>query len=155
FLFHKPAPAKAGGQRLPLDPEDGGFVLRGSAARYSTADLLAMLEAEPERFSPGVALRPLVQDRLFPTAAYVGGPGETAYFAQLKPVYDLFGVPMPVVYPRASLTLVPDKVARILDRYGLGVADLASPSGEGQEETLAAPPRPRALEHAGTALAAP
>ena len=145
FLFHE-------GQRLPLDPEGGGFVLRGAGVRLSKADLLVLVEAEPERLSPGVVLRPLVQDRLFPTAAYVGGPGETAYFAQLRPVYEAFGVPMPVAYPRASLTLLPDKVTSILDRYGLGLADLAGAPGEGQEQTLAALHRRLALDHAAPEL---
>lgn len=145
FLFH-------GGQRLPLDPEGEGFVLRGTGVRFSAADLGTMLTSEPERFSPGVVLRPLVQDRLFPTAAYVGGPGEVAYFAQLRPVYEAFGVPMPVVYPRASLTLVPEKTGRILGRYGLGVADLAAAPGEGPEETLAALHRRLALARAAPDL---
>ena len=146
FLFHE-------GQRLPLDPEAGGFRLRGTGERLSADDLLALLDEAPERFSPGVVLRPLMQDRLFPTAAYVGGPGEVAYFAQLKPVYDLFGVPMPVVYPRASLTLVPEKVDRILDRYGLALDDLTR-AGEGQEETLAALHRRLALERSEVDLGA-
>ena len=110
--------------RFTLDPEDGGFALRGLDRRYSRADLLALLDAEPERFSPNVVLRPIVEDRLLPTAAYVAGPGETAYFAQLRGVYETFGVPMPVVYPRASVTLVERTVQRVLDRYELAVPDL-------------------------------
>jgi bacillithiol biosynthesis cysteine-adding enzyme BshC len=148
FLFH-------GGQRLPLDPAEGGFALRGADVRFTSADLRTLLEVEPERFSPGVALRPVMQDRLFPTAAYVGGPGEVAYFAQLGPVYARFGVPMPVVYPRASLTLLPEKTARVLGRYGLTVADLAGAHGASQEQTLAALHRRLALEHAGVDLDAP
>ena len=62
-----------------------------------------------------------------PTAAYVAGPGEAAYFAQLGPVYDLFGVPTPVVEPRLSLTVVEPGVAKVLDRYGL---DLAGVGGD-------------------------
>ncbi len=69
-------------------------------------------------------LRPILEDRLLPTAAYVAGPGETSYYAQLRGVYDAFGVPMPVVYPRASATLVESKVQKVLDRYALTVADL-------------------------------
>ncbi len=120
------------GQRLPLDPaghpsDPAGerFELRGTGVQIATADLLARLDAEPERFSPNVVLRPLMQDVLLPTAAYVAGPGEAAYFAQLGPVYERFGVPMPVIEPRLSLTVVEPGVAKVLDRYGLGVADLA------------------------------
>lgn len=110
--------------RFTLDPDGDGFVLRGLDRRYAKAELLALLDAEPERFSPNVVLRPVVEDRLLPTAAYVAGPGEASYYAQLRGVYDAFGVPMPVVYPRASVTLVEATVRRVLDRYGLGVPDL-------------------------------
>lgn len=111
--------------RFTPDPEAGAFVLRGLGRRFSKGDLLALLEAEPERFSPNVVLRPIVQDLLLPTAAYVAGPGEAAYFAQLRPVYERFGVPMPVVYPRASVTLIEASVERTLARFGLAPADLA------------------------------
>lgn len=111
--------------RFTLDPEAGGFALRGLDRRFAKEDLLALLEAEPERFSPNVVLRPIVQDHLLPTAAYIAGPGEAAYYAQLRPVYARFGVPMPVVYPRASVTLLEGRVQRVLDRYGLGLGDLA------------------------------
>ena len=113
------------GRRLALDPAedgaDGSFEVRGAGRTLSLGDVLA---APPERLSPNVVLRPLMQDVLLPTAAYVAGPGEAAYFAQLGPVYRQFGVPMPVVEPRLSLTVVEPGVAKVLDRYGLGVADL-------------------------------
>ncbi len=110
--------------RFTLDPDGDDFVLRGLDRRYSKAELLVLLETAPERFSPNVVLRPILEDRLLPTAAYVAGPGEASYYAQLKGVYGAFGVPMPVVYPRASVTLVESKVQKVLDRYDLTVADL-------------------------------
>ncbi len=110
--------------RFTLDPDEDGYALRGLDRRYSSDELLALLESEPERFSPNVVLRPIVEDRLLPTAAYVAGPGEASYYAQLRGVYDAFGVPMPVVYPRASVTLVEGKVQKVLDRYDLTVGDL-------------------------------
>ncbi len=117
FMFNE-------GQRLQIDPEGDGFVLRGTEVRFTKKELLDELKAHPEQFSPNVVLRPLMQDTLFPTAAYVGGPGEIAYFAQLKPVYDAFGVPMPAIYPRASLTLISEKLQRFLDEYGIDLPDL-------------------------------
>ncbi|MEM1116491.1 MAG: bacillithiol biosynthesis cysteine-adding enzyme BshC [Bacteroidota bacterium] len=112
------------GRRLALDPTEAGIAVRGTDTLFTEAELLDRLGAEPERFSPNVVLRPLMQDTLLPTAAYVAGPGEAAYFAQLGPVYEAFGVPMPVIEPRLSLTVVEPGVAKVLDRYALGVPDL-------------------------------
>ena len=124
------------GRRLPLDPvghpsEPAGqeLELRGTGARFFSSDLLARLESSPERFSPNVVLRPLLQDVLLPTAAIVAGPGEAAYFAQLGPVYERFGVPMPAVELRLSLTAVKVGITKILDRYDLGVEDLSGDLG--------------------------
>lgn len=111
---------EAGG-RYPLDATGGGFAVRGTDQVYTQDELLALIEAETDRFSPNVVLRPLMQDVLLPTAAYIGGPGEVSYFAQFKPIYHWAGVPMPIVYPRASVTLVESKVQKVLDRYDLTV----------------------------------
>ncbi len=114
------------GDRRPLDPAGGGLALRGDAPEPAEV-WRERVEAHPERVSPNVVLRPLMQDTLFPTAAYVAGPGEQAYFAQLSPVYEAFGVPMPAVVPRLSATLVEPGVGKVLDRYGLGVPDVRPP----------------------------
>jgi len=71
-----------------------------------------------------VLLRPLVQDRLFPTAAYVAGPSELAYLGQLGGVYAAFGIPMPLVVPRASATLLDAAAARFLRKYDLPLDSL-------------------------------
>lgn len=118
------------GQRLPIDPEpvtaqtgSDGFRLRGGEALSCDA-LARWAHDEPDRLSPNVVLRPLVQDTLLPTVAYVAGPGEASYFAQLKPVYERFGIAMPIIWPRLSLTVVEPGVAKVLDRYQLALPDL-------------------------------
>ena len=85
-------------------------------AAVTLAERVALLEAEPERFSPNVVLRPLMQDTLLPTAAYVGGPGEISYFAQINALFPAFGIGAPVVYPRAAFTLVEPAMQRLLDK---------------------------------------
>jgi bacillithiol biosynthesis cysteine-adding enzyme BshC len=80
-------------------------------------DLLAQVRQHPERFSPNVLLRPLVQDALFPTACYVAGPNELAYLGQLKGVYEAFGMPMPLMYQRATATVVDANAMKFLTRH--------------------------------------
>lgn len=110
--------------RRGLVRDGNGFRLRDGKQMIPAADLLRLAQDQPERFSPNVALRPVVQDCLFPTIAYVGGPGELAYFAQLRPVYQAFDVLMPIIVPRASLTLVEPRIATLLERFRLGLPDL-------------------------------
>jgi len=84
--------------RQPIK-RDGAGVTFGSSAR-AVADLSREAASHPERFSPNVLLRPLVQDRLFPTICYVAGPSELAYQAQLLAVYRAFGVEPPLLFSR-------------------------------------------------------
>lgn len=81
--------------------------------------LLDRVRTRPAEFSPNVLLRPLVQDSLFPTACYVSGPNELAYLAQLRGIYDAFGVPMPLMYHRATATIVDSNTMRFLTRHEL------------------------------------
>jgi bacillithiol synthase len=110
------------GERLPLRTRNGEFVLgRQSFSKEQLSDLLART---PEIFSPNVLLRPIIQDTLLPTAAYVAGPSEVAYFAQASAAYRRLLGRMPVIVPRASFTLVDSHVARLLRRYKLEPCDV-------------------------------
>ena len=113
------------GVRRKLFFRDGRFIIDGSDATLEGEELLSILQAEPWRFSPNVALRPVAQDYMLPTAAYVAGPGEISYFAQLPGLYDDMDVTMPIIYPRASLTIVETKVQRIMEKNGLAIEDLS------------------------------
>jgi bacillithiol biosynthesis cysteine-adding enzyme BshC len=90
----------------------------GEDARQQ-ADLVAMARRAPESFSPNVLLRPLVQDCLFPTACYVGGPSELAYQTQLGGAYTAFGLVAPLLAPRVSATLLDSAAVRFLKKQGL------------------------------------
>jgi len=94
------------------------------------AELLDLLAREPLRFSTSALLRPIVQDTLLPTAAYVGGPGEINYFAELGPLYQHFSVVPPLLVPRARFRCVDARTRRWLDQLGLRASDLAQPSRE-------------------------
>ena len=92
--------------------------------RISYRELRDQIEEAPEKFSPNVLFRPVVQDYLLPTLVYTGGAAEVAYFAQAAVVYEkLLGRVTPIL-PRFSATLVEAKPQRILTRYQLGLPDL-------------------------------
>ena len=100
--------------------EEGSWVLRASRRNLSDGELWGLYEEAPDRFSANVVLRPVVESAIFPTLAYVGGPGETRYLAQTGCLFEAHGVGMPVVFPRLSVTLVEGKVRKVLDKFGLG-----------------------------------
>jgi len=105
--------------------ESGAFRLATSGQELTASKLMALIRNRPADVSPGVLLRPLVQDYLFPTAAYVGGPAEVAYWAQVYALYPLFDVEPPAIAPRAGATLLEPRVARVLERFHLEWAALA------------------------------
>jgi len=112
-----------------------GFLLRDSGRKLPAAELLTMLDSAPHLFSPNALLRPLYQDTLFPTLAAVLGPAELAYFSQLPAAYARMDIPMPILFPRASVTLLENKVARAMDRLGLDLGAVLT-SGNGLLDTL-------------------
>lgn len=117
FLFHK-------GGRYLIEPRENDYSLKGTRKFLTKEEIQQIVNETPELFSPNVVLRPICQDTILPTAVYVGGPSEIAYFAQLKPIYEEFQVGMPILYPRATATLVEEKVAKILDKYELDLLSL-------------------------------
>ena len=125
------------GARVALHLHSGEEWKAGGRA-YSTAALLDILEATPERFSPNALLRPLMQDALLPTSAYIGGPAEIAYFAQSQVLYErILGRVTPIL-PRLSATLIEPQVAHLLERYGLEWVDVLDEPGTGAgSESLA------------------
>ena len=120
-------------QRHTLEQRDGGFVSTDGAVRLSRDELLKNLRQHPECCSPNVMLRPLMQDFLLPAVAYVAGPAEIAYFAQLRGVYEAFSIPMPAIFPRQSLTLLEKRIWHVLKKYDLQIADFWTTPGGAEE----------------------
>ena len=96
---------------------------------YSGKELTSMADSDPGLISWNVAMRPVVQDSLFPVMATVCGPGEISYFAQISGVYDLMDIRLPVIYPRFSATIIEKKISRIIKRFE-SMDDLAGISRE-------------------------
>lgn len=115
------------GKRRSLKRIDKDFYrVTGTPQKITTEQLAAAADAEPERLSPGVMLRPVVQDFLFPTVCYFGGAAEIAYFAQNSEVYRILERPVTTILHRQSFTLVEPKHARTMEKYNLILRDLFS-----------------------------
>ena len=110
------------GKRQPIRRDSDRYVIGDRALAVDA--LVREAESNPARFSPNVLLRPVVQDTLFPTICYVAGPSELAYLGQLRGVYEHFGVPMPLMYPRASATIIDGAASRFLTKYPMPLEQL-------------------------------
>jgi bacillithiol synthase len=140
-------------RRLP----DGAWKAgAGNSARsYSSADLLAILDSAPERLSPNAILRPVFQDTILPTTAYVGGPAEVAYFAQSAVIYERVLGRITPVLPRLSATLIEPAIGAIMEQHEVSLPDAMRPTDE-LAQRLGARAMPiegkRRLASAGNAL---
>jgi bacillithiol biosynthesis cysteine-adding enzyme BshC len=105
------------------------FRTRRGGETYSMADLAAIAAAEPERLSPNVLLRPVVESAVLPTVAYVAGPGELRYLALTPPVYAGLGVDRQLPVARWSGLVVEPRVERVMTKFNLTVDDLLGPDG--------------------------
>jgi bacillithiol biosynthesis cysteine-adding enzyme BshC len=122
-----------GGERHALALTDSHVEVRGLGRLIPLAEAERLAAEQPALWSPGVLLRPLAQDLMLPTAAYLAGPAEVAYHAQIGPSYAHFGVRRPALVPRPSVTVVEPGQARVLAAEGLELTDL-----EGDPEDLRA-----------------
>ncbi|HEX8649226.1 MAG TPA: bacillithiol biosynthesis cysteine-adding enzyme BshC [Pyrinomonadaceae bacterium] len=113
--------------------DEGRYKARATEEEYTTEELAELAAHAPERFSPNVTLRAVVQDYLLPTVAYMGGAAEIAYFAQTAEVYRVLGRPATPILPRSSMTIVERRTGRTLERYGLSLEDLFA----GQDSVIA------------------
>lgn len=108
FVYHQ-------GNRLPMYRKENGFC--AGKVYLSQAEVLERIRLAPQTFSPDVVLRPVMQDFILPTLAYVAGPGEIEYLAQLKGVFRVFGMELPVIIPRLSMTIFGPEQVDLVERY--------------------------------------
>lgn len=110
------------GARQVITASNGKF--HGGEKNWTREELTHLTHTEPENFSPNALLRPVVQDYLLPTVAFIGGPAELSYIAQSEVVYEHLLGRAPVMLPRAGFTLVDAKASKLLERYGLTVEEV-------------------------------
>src|SRR6185436_17296474 len=116
-----------GRDRLLVDA--GGFITRRSRERFTLDALAALAAAQPERLSPNVLLRPVIESALLPTVAYLAGPGELSYLPLTRPVYRRLEVARQQPLPRWSGVILEPRVDRVLDKFGVGLDELMQPPG--------------------------
>ncbi|HEY6972537.1 MAG TPA: bacillithiol biosynthesis cysteine-adding enzyme BshC [Candidatus Angelobacter sp.] len=105
----------------PTGPHHG-FVI--GEEKFTPEALVKQATENPERFSPNVLLRPVVQDYLLPTLCYVGGPSEISYFGQVQVVYRRLLERVTPIVPRMSATVIEPRMAKLLERYQLTLPDV-------------------------------
>ena len=110
--------------RYSIEPVENEYKLKRKRKSFTQEELLDLVETEPERFSPNVLLRPICQDYILPTAFYIGGPSEVAYFAQATLLYDFYKIQTPIIYPRSSATLLETNINKILEKYNVAIDDI-------------------------------
>jgi bacillithiol biosynthesis cysteine-adding enzyme BshC len=110
--------------RYSIEPVENEYRLRRKRKSFTQEQLLELLENEPDKFSPNVLLRPICQDYLFPTAFYVAGPSEISYFAQIKPLYELYNITQPMIYPRSSATILENAIGNSLEKYSVSINEI-------------------------------
>jgi len=136
---------RLGRDRLMVDGTR--LVTRRSGEEFTLKDLHEIAAETPERLSPNVLLRPVLESALLPTVAYVAGPGELRYLPLAEPVYQRLRVPRQLPVPRWSGLVVEARVDRVLGKYGASLDELLAP-GEALEHRVVRQEMPAAVPHA-------
>ena len=123
-------------ERRALLWNEAGFYLRGKKESLTLDQLCALIHNEPETFSPNVVTRPIVQDYLLPTLAYIPGPGELNYWAQLGGVFQVFGFNMPVLFPRLSAVVLTPSWHKALETEHLSVEQVYHGLSDARERSV-------------------
>ncbi len=112
------------GVRERIERHNDQYLVLNTDLKFSKDELEKLIEANPERFSPNVVLRPLYQEMILPNLAYLGGPAEVVYWLQVKGVFENFEVPFPVLLPRNFALLIPSPIRKKINQLGWGNEDL-------------------------------
>jgi bacillithiol synthase len=158
FLIDEKTGARLALKRIAANPQEPNGLWQAGREKYSTADLLAILDAAPERISPSALLRPVFQDYLLSTSVTIGGPAEIAYFAQSAVLFERILGRMTPSEPRFSATLIEPSIGELLRRHELTLDRIFNETADSLAQLLGARAMPiegkRKLAAAGNALEA-
>lgn len=121
-------------ERIIFEPDSNLYVINNTAISFTKEQLIAEIENHPERFSPNVILRPLFQQKVLPSIAYIGGAGELGYWLQLKTVFDYHQVQFPQLFLRNSVILLAKNELEKWENAGFTIADLFKSTDELKKE---------------------
>jgi bacillithiol synthase len=113
-----------GDTRDRIEKSGDDFKLVNSKKYFSKNDLLKIVESNPEKISPNVVLRPAYQQTILPNLAYVGGPGELAYWLQYKSYFNETKIHYPILIPRSSLSILDSNTNQKIHKLKLSYEDL-------------------------------
>jgi bacillithiol biosynthesis cysteine-adding enzyme BshC len=117
LFYHNP-------KRSNLSLTGESYRVGDSDQKYSQTKLMQMVQDHPDLFSPNALLRPIAQAAAFPTLCQITGPSELAYYAQIAPLFELFDVPLPIIFPRPGMTIIEPQAKRIVDKYQLNIGQM-------------------------------
>jgi len=127
---YTPVFVEAAQGRDRLEPNGDAYRTRRSGERFTRADLAGVAREAPERLSPNVLLRPVIEAALLPTVAYAGGPAELKYLPEAAPLYQSLGVAPQAPVPRWSGVMVEGRVEKLMERHRLDLTAFAGQPGE-------------------------
>ena len=118
---------------LEYDAVTETFLGKNGAVKFSFEQLYKLVNEQPEKFSNNVVTRPITQEWLFPTLAFIAGPGEIAYWSELKQVFEHFEMKMPPIVPRLNITLLERSIETDLQDLGFSVEEVIRDGVESQK----------------------
>ncbi|MFB7140128.1 bacillithiol biosynthesis cysteine-adding enzyme BshC [Gottfriedia sp. NPDC056225] len=119
-----------GRQLLEVSESEEVFQTKNKSYQFSKAELIKIAKEQPELLSNNVVTRPVMQEYLFPTLAFVGGPGEIAYWAELKDIFNVFNLQMPPVFLRHMFTIFERNIVSAMEDFTLNIKDVLQTSIE-------------------------
>ncbi len=118
------------GLRARIEKDGSDYKLIGSEKKFTKSELEKLIDEQPEKISPNVVLRPLYQQFILPNLAYVGGPGELAYWLEYKSMFEEFKIQFPVLTPRSFITVIDKSTRSKIEKLGFSPEDLFKDEAE-------------------------
>jgi bacillithiol biosynthesis cysteine-adding enzyme BshC len=110
-------------ERIEYHADSDSYTVLNTNLKFSREEITQELEAHPERFSPNVILRPLFQQAVLPSLAYIGGAGELSYWLQLKPVFEFYKINFPMLFLRNSALMLSEGITKKIEKLGFNTKD--------------------------------